>query len=576
MTCKERILSNAYVDVLVDFDNPQGAEREGQRSDYCYHDLGGGFGILYLNRNELNAVQQTAFYSYPRRPKLFGPMSIKTDVRSAQIFDVSPLQASGIIEVQNPPLSLTGQGVILGFIDTGIDYTNQVFRRSDGSSRVLAIWDQTIQAGIPPAGIQYGTEYTREEINEALNSSMPYEFVPTRDSTGHGSALAGIAAGSQVNLGLDFLGAAPDADIVMVKLKEAKDYLKEYYMVPLDKECYAETDIIMGMQYLQSLAVKLQRPIVICLGLGSNSGDHNGSSIFSRYMDYVGARRNMAICICNGNEGNEALHYQGEITNAIRNNYDNVEMRIGAGEQGFILELWGTLTNIFTVLVRTPGGEEIPEVSFQTGVSSEYRFIYDRTVITIDYSLAEPATGEELVIFRFRNPSEGIWTIRVINRTNRDRAGFNMWLPIRQFLSTTDTAFLRPSPYITLTNPASTRVPISVSAYDDRNNSFYLVSGRGFSRDGSVKPELAAPGVQVSTVGGRWSGTGIAAAITAGASAQLMQWAVTEGNDLLADSRSLKGYLIRGANREDSIRYPSEEWGYGRLDVSGVFRSLIR
>lgn len=202
-----------------------------------------------------------------------------------------------------------------------------------------------------------------------------------------------------------------------------------------------------------------------------------------------------------------------------------------------------------------------------------YRFVYEKTRITIGSILVEQSTGEELIVMRFEEPTAGIWNIRVSAQGEVYNGTFHMWLPIRQFM-TGDTYFLEPNPYVTLTEPSYARDVITISTYNDLNNSFYQESGRGFSRKGEVKPDLAAPGVNVSTIYGAQTGSSLAAAIAAGGIAQFMQWAVVEENRSLVESVEIKSYFIRGANRSGDLTYPSREWGYGRFDVAGTFDAL--
>ncbi len=458
----------------------------------------------------------------------------------------------------------------------GIDYTNEVFRNEDGSSRILAIWDQTIQTGQPPEGFQYGTEYTREDIDEALQSENPYALVSSRDENGHGTAMASVAAGSRINGGLGFQGAAPDADIVVVKLKECKQYLRDFYLIPQSVPAYQENDIMLAVQYADGFAEPFRRPIVICLGLGTNYGDHAGSSPLGRYLAAVGVKRSRAVVVAGGNEGNAAHHYQGNLNNlgAAEGNSDGVEVRVEQGAAGFFLELWGNLPDVVTVSVRSPGGEPIPPVRLGVRGSITYGFVYERTRITIASSLVEPASGEELILLRVQDPTPGIWTFRVEAAGEIHNGRFNMWLPITQFLSA-PVYFLEPSPYVTMTEPSMTVSIISVTTYDAANNSFYINSGRGFSRTGTVHPDFAAPGVEVSTVRGKQTGSSLAAAITAGAVAQFMQWAIVEGNNTVVESREIENYLIRGTERSFDMTYPNREWGYGRLNMVGTFDALI-
>lgn len=563
MTCKERILSNDYYDIISDFR----LGYETSNLDLCYVNLENSYYIFYWNRSELPNPNEY-FYNYRSVPKLYGLMQ--------EYFSPDSLIESGITQVQREPLSLTGRNCIIVFIDTGIDYTNPLFRNPDGSSRILAIWDQTIQTGTPPEGFLYGTEYSREEINRALESEDPYAIVPSRDEIGHGSNLAAVAAGSRLGSGLEYLGAAPEADIVVVKLKECKDYLRSFYLVPRGVPAYEESDIMLAVQYGDGFAEVFERPVIFCLGLGTNYGDHAGSSALSRYLSAVAVKRSRAVVVCGGNEGNAAHHYQGNLNNRGNTveNRDAVEIRVGENADGFLLQLWGNVPDVFTISVRSPGGETIPAIRLGVQDVITYSFIYERTRIAVAGDLVEPASGEELVLLRVQAPTPGIWTFQVEASGEIHNGEFHMWLPITQFMNA-EAFFLKPTPYITLTEPAMAADIISVSTYDASNNSFYISSGRGFTRTGAIKPDFAAPGVNISVIRGRQTGSSLAAAITAGAVAQFMQWAVVDGNNPFVESREIKNYFIRGASRSFDLTYPNREWGYGRLNVAGIFDALI-
>ena len=245
MDCKEMILSEDTYDIITDF---SASEFLGDDNN-CYERIGEDFLILYLGNLGIRNPK-IDFFPYHNMPKLYGLMQLSPSGETppgAAPFDPASLIASGITQVQRPPLSLTGRGVILCFIDTGIDYRNPVFLDENGNSRILAIWDQTVQTGAPPDGLKYGSEYRREDINLALRSEDPYSIVPSRDENGHGSILAGVAAGSGVRQGNPYIGAAPGADIVVVKLKECKQYLRSFYLVPEGVPAYLENDIMLGI-----------------------------------------------------------------------------------------------------------------------------------------------------------------------------------------------------------------------------------------------------------------------------------------------------------------------------------------
>ncbi|MCM1101662.1 MAG: S8 family peptidase [Clostridium sp.] len=577
--CRERILSENTYDFITDFSLTDFPRPEGIS---CYEDVDGLYYIIYVNRNLIPNMSIDSS-PYQSIPKLYGLMQLSG---AGNAFNPDSLIVSGITQVQRAPLNLTGRGCILCFIDTGIDYTMDVFRDLQGDSRILAIWDQTVQSGTPPEGFLYGSEYTREDINRALRSDDPYEVVPSRDENGHGSILAALAAGSATTGTNRYVGVAPDADIVAVKLKECKNYLREFNLIPPGEPAYQENDIMLAIRYADSFARVLSRPVIICLGLGTNMGDHAGSSVLSRYLNVVALRRSRSIVVCGGNEGNAAHHYRGRLrrpgaaddadsdTIVQSNTYEgNVEVRVGENCSGFVLECWSSLPDTLQVGLRSPGGEYIPPARSSSG-SVTYRLIYERTIITLDTILVEPGSGEQLIRFRLQDPTPGIWTFQVSFPGALYNGVFDMWLPINEFLDS-EVNFLRPDPYITLTEPAMASDVISVSSYNPANLSFAIESGRGYARTGVIRPDLAAPGVNVSTIRGPRTGSSLAAAITAGAVAQFFQWAVVEQRSPFAETRELKSYLIRGAARSADLTYPNREWGYGRLDLEGVFDALI-
>lgn len=569
MTDREKIVSDDYYDLVTDYIPPQMGF--GAAWDYVFQPVDGEIAVTYVLGSQISPINLTE-YSYPVLPKVYALMNMEAG--SGQGFDPTPLIYSGITQVQRNPLNLTGKGVVIGFLDTGIRYDDPVFLKPDGSSRILGIWDQTIQSGEPPAGILYGTEYRKELIDLALQSDNPREIVPSYDDNGHGTAMASVAAGSSLGNGLRFLGAAPDADIVMVKLRQAKPFLRDFYLVPDDAIVYAESDMLVALKYLESYAISLSRPLVICFGIGTNMGDHEGHSVLADYINRIATKRSRAVVVCGGNEGNTARHYMGTSIAGMVETVDNVEIRVGEGTAGFTAELWGSISANHAISIRAPGGETTSRVDFRGQGRNEFGFIYERTRIQVDHILVEQSSGEELIFFRFLDPTPGIWTVQVAITSDRSsETSFHIWLPVIEILQE-DTYFLKPSPYVTLTEPSNTRDTITTSTYDDSNGSFWPESGRGYTRSGQIKPDFSAPGVNVSTILGPRTGPCLAASLAAGAAAQFLQWAVVEGKRPWVESRELKNYLIRGANRSADMFYPNREFGYGKLDVAGTFEVL--
>lgn len=569
MTCKERILSNDYADIITDFIIPERFQYQ-IPADNCYHQLLDALRILYVERSVLPSlsISDASYYFIPR---CYGLTQLEGIDGGTQEYNSIALMESGILATQGQPLNLTGRDVTIGFIDTGIQYENEVFRDATGRSRITAIWDQTIQTGIPPEGFQYGSEYTNAMIQQAIESESPRAIVPSTDELGHGTAAASVAAGSRIERASRFIGAAPECNIVMVKLKEIKPYLREYYLVPEGVPCYSETDIMQAIQYLQKFAESLYRPLVVYLGVGTNLGDHTGSSPLARYIAALSYQKSRAFVIGGGNEGNAERHFRGEITS--RQTRQDVELRVGEGEKGFLMDFWGKQPYLFSASIRSPGGEMIQRINPRVKGPQTFTFVFEKTRLTVDYILIEPWSNAQMIRFRFENPTAGIWSVMIEGEGSMSSGVFDLWLPITQFL-TDETYFLKPDPFITLTDPAYTRRAISVTSYNDENDSLYVNAGRGFSRDEQVKPDIAAPGVNVSTILGARSGSSVATAVAAGGVAQILQWAVVEQNDILVDSESVRNYLLRGARRDDSLEYPNREYGYGLLNIEGVFRFL--
>ena len=269
-SCREKILSQDFRDFIIP-NYRLDQELVYPKSQICVQSLGFGYRVAYVDQS-LGEELSIAAYGYNSIPNCYA------------LLDMEAMNETGISVLQNyPGLNLRGKGIMIGFLDTGIDYENEIFRNIDGSSRITAIWDQTDQNGQPPDTFTYGSEYTNNQINQALKSDNPKEIVPVSDENGHGTFLASVAAGGE-NIQEGFTGAASEAEIAVVKLKEAKDYLRKFYGIRQKAVCYQETDIVQGLRYLHLLALKKQKPLVMCVALGTNLGGHNGMSSLSRIL----------------------------------------------------------------------------------------------------------------------------------------------------------------------------------------------------------------------------------------------------------------------------------------------------
>lgn len=457
----------------------------------------------------------------------------------------------------------------------GIDYTHEIFRFSDGSSRIVGIWDQTIQSGTPPAGILYGTEYRKEQLDEALKLDNPYELVPTWDENGHGTFLAGIAAGGE-DIENDFIGAAPQASLAIVKLKEAKPYLKEYYRIREGVYAVQENDIMVGVRYLLETGRRLRMPIVLLLGLGTNMGGHAGRTYLGNLLSELSGYIGLCTVAAGGNEGNENTHYRGRVP--VSERPDTVELAVSENNIGFSMELWTRTPATVSFGIVSPTGERIPNMEVRPGRHEDFQFVFDDAQISVDYIPSFGIEGDNVIFLRFINPTPGLWRLQISGTYVNPSEYVDIWLPVREFMGE-GTYFLRPDPYITLTDPSNAPKVLTITAYNHRDNSFYLRAGRGYNRLDEVKPDLAAPGVNIfgpAVRGGYMvrSGSSIAAAHVAGAAALILEYGIVRGNIYSLDTGTIKNYLIRGADRKPDMLYPNREWGYGSLNLYQSFEQI--
>lgn len=556
----EMILSESYADIIL-------PSYTGFLTDYKERGaqiFNNYYGMVhYPLEEELFQNYYEYGFFYNTIPKLF------------TLLDLESLEASGILAVQNQPvLGLKGQDVLIGFIDTGIDYTHPAFRRPDGLSRIVGIWDQTLQTGQPPFDLNYGTAYSQEELNQALGMEDPFSLVPSRDENGHGTFLAGVAAGSALPQ-QSFSGAAPEALIAMVKLKPAKEYLKEIFYVTGSAPAYQSTDIMLGIRYLILLADALKKPLVLCLGLGSNQGSHSGSSPLDSMLSVTDQYRGIHAVTAAGNEVGKAHHFYGTAANSGA--YEAVEILVEPGTSGFCAELWGQPPEVYAVGFESPLGEVIQKLPPRISFSENISFILENTRIFVTSEIVQTVSGHQLIFIRFSDPTPGSWKIRVYT-DSFNNGNYHIWLPITGF-SDPDVRFLRPNPDTTLTVPSASVSTMTTAAYNAYDNSLFLNSSRGFTRTGQIKPDFAAPGVNVfgpNLRGGftTATGTSVAAAITAGACAQIVEWGMGRTPPRIFNNTELKSLFIRGADRSRQELYPNREWGYGTLNVYQVFSSL--
>jgi len=566
MSCTNSVASEDFADFIAPYFTTPEEFMRSQGTD-CIDFVNSTLAVVYVPLSTVTPFTYTS-YTYSAVPKLYS------------LLDVTSMDAAGITAASElPVLSNQGAGIIVGFVDTGINYTDQLFRNVDGSTRIIGIWDQTIEpiseefnSDFPAL---YGTQYTAEQINLALNSDDPASIVPTRDENGHGTFLASIAAGNQDERA-GFSGAAPRAAIAMVKLKPAKQYLRDFYLIQDGADAYQENDIMMGVSYLYFLARKYSMPLVVCIPLGTNMGSHMGMSRLGQYLNQVSLSNGSAVITAAGNETGARHHFRA----VMDADTDEVtaELRVGEREAGFSMELWAEDVGVYTVGFISPTGEVAREVSVPLRGENTVSFLLEQTQITVYTQIADVSAGSQFIFMRFEKPMSGIWRILVRNSLDI-RETFHLWLPVRGFISD-ETYFLRPDPDTIITDPGNAQYPITVTAYDHTRNSIYIHASRGYSRSGQIKPDLAAPGVNIlgASASGRrltrMSGTSVSAAHLAGAAAILLHWGVLDGNYPYLNTPVLKSIFVRGAQRNPALTYPNREYGYGTLDLYEAFLRL--
>lgn len=508
------------------------------------------------------------------------PAIIFVDNRAMFVLeDISPNEIGNIADIKaNPYLALTGKGVLIGIVDTGIDYLNEEFTKEDGTSRIMSIWDQTIQDNTDTS-VYIGQTYDNETINSALNAYRdnkdPYEIVPSKDEVGHGTEIAGIIGARGYNNMIK--GIAPDSDFVIVKLLESLNFKKRLRengvkYIPT----YNSSEIVAGIEYLKDYALKAKRPIAIYLAVGSTEGTHDGNNLISKYLTSIAEIRGIALVAGVGNEGDAEGHASGVIENV--GDINTVELKISKEMKYFNISIVVQRPNKASVNIISPAGEASMFISPKINKSEKLNFILTDTEINIKYNIPDRFTGHEIVTISFFNIKTGIWKFQlrgeyIIN------GKYNIWLAPKKTLPP-DTNFLKPDPYTTLTIPSTARKVLTV-AYVNYGNLLVASSGKGYNSDEVINPDITTVGIDILTtqVGGgitTISGSSAATAIVTGASALLLQWGIVDRNDTTMYSTKVKSYIIYGADRQEGYKYPNRETGYGYLNLQKTFNIIGR
>lgn len=479
------------------------------------------------------------------------------------------LDASGIVQIHRQPyLNLRGRGVLIGMIDTGIDYTNPIFRYEDGTTKIKYMWDQTGD-GDHDEGVKFGAVYTQEKINEALMSDDPYSIVPQRDTVGHGTFLASIAGGRPY--GDYYGGAAPDAEFIIVKLRKARPYYLKKYLVPEEEEnVYESSDVALGISYILNCTEKENYPISICIGVGSNFGSHSGLSYFEQRITQISKQVGVVFSVAAGNEANTKHHVFGYIKST--GDIATIQIRVGENVKGFRVDIWSIPYDTIPVSVKSPTGDMVSKVPVRNGYEYRANLALERSVVEVSYFRTEDQRASVSII----DPTPGVWEITLYGDfiVNGE---FHAWLPITGLVSP-DVEFIAASANYTIVVPGTAIGAITCGAYNSLNNSLYVSSSWGPTTLPRMGPDLVAPGVNVMGVFphgyGAMTGTSVAAAITTGAAALMLQWGIIEKNDVTMNNNRVRALIIGGCERDRNMEYPNYQWGYGRLNLMQAFERL--
>lgn len=503
-------------------------------------ELSNGYAVLNVKKELIDEVADAEEIIYIEKP-------------TALIFSLlRGKQASCINEVQqtfanNENNGLFGEGVIVGIADSGIDFTHEAFRNQDGTTRILNLWDQTNDR-----------IYNADEINEALKSENPYELVNSVDYSGHGTHVAGIAAGNFAENKNDNLGIATKSSLIIVKLALAGE-----------RSFPRTTQLMEAVDYMIKVAESYKMPLAMNLSFGNSYGSHDGTSLLSTYLDSMADGRRVSICVGAGNEGDSAGHAGGYAFEPT-----DVEVQVSRFQKAFSIQLWKNFSDEFRVQIIAPSGFviDVPEI-----YNRAQKYETDETNVYVFYGTPKPYTQYQEIYFELIPVSNyvksGIWTIR-LTPENIVTGRYDMWLPAGEIINE-NTSFLRPDPDITLTVPSTSSKVISVGAYNSSNDVMASFSGRGFTREtNQVKPDIVAPGVNISSASNTGglsvrTGTSMATPFVCGSAALMMEWGIVRGNDPFLYGQKLKSYLIKGSRKLPGFtRWPNEQAGWGALCVS--------
>lgn len=515
----------------------------------------GGYAIVTMPQEHINEFADCAEVVYIEKPhRLF-------------FSDRQALERSCVYYAWSEPYSLGGEGVLAAVIDSGIDWKNTDFRNSDGSTRILKLWDQTVapesSGYAPPEGYVVGTEYNRDVINLALSGDEAAlrSMNLSRDYSGHGTFVTGIAAGNGQGMAGSFRGVAFESELIIVKLGDSEQ-----------RQFPRTTRLMEAVNYCIMEAQKAGKPVVINMSFGNNQGSHDGTDLLSTYLNAASdVWKNVIVC-GSGNEAGNGIHASGMLSGRQT---ESVELAVGEYESGFNLQLWKNYSDEYGVELIAPSGER----SGNLRTYGADRVSLDNTQVYVYYGQPTPYSRYQQLYFEFVPAggyvTPGVWRI-VLTPVRIVDGRYDLWLQESATLNE-DTRFFSPSEETTLTVPSAAGKVITVGAYNSRTDAYADFSGRGYTRtNDNIKPDIVAPGVNIvsTAVNGGYtvrSGTSMAVPFVGGSAALLMQWGIVKRNDPYLYGEKVKAYLIRTARHLPGEPVPSKRTGWGALCLRNVF-----
>lgn len=492
--------------------------------------------------------------------------------------DINPSDIDNISNVKiNPYLNLTGKGILVGMIDSGINYLNQEFIREDDTSRIVSIWDQNIES--EKSDFKYGTVYNKEKIDEAIKvyraGGDPYSIVKTKDEIDHGTKMAGIIGARGYNGKMK--GIAHDCEFLVVKLLQSPNYKKILRDNNLPEvPVYSNAEVLSAIEFLRMSAKELEKPLIIFIGVGSQEGSHDGYNITARFISSLASREGIVFVAGTGNLGDA----EGHASNIINNEgeIDTIELNVSKSMKSLEFYVWVQKPDEMSLSVIDPSGEDTGFYKPKIYSIERKDFYLLNTYLEVKCYNPENFTGHQVFILSFNNIKSGVWKIK-LRGEYITKGRYDIWLPDKKLLPE-GTKLLKVNPYTTLTIPSTAVRVITVAYYDSNNNSIVASSGKGYNSNYLINPDLAVGGINILTTSGTEnkivtvSGSSAATAIVAGAVCLLAQWQFMDVKYSGLYSTKLRSLLIYSATREKNYIYPNQDLGYGKLNLLDVFTIL--